>query len=108
MGLVQNIAKRIPSSPNLSSLEKLPSLGDLSRQRERITPRLAFFRRRIRLKGNSKISVPLGTVLLFPCIIIIVILILIARHPTNPVGRLLPAGAPPSIRWVLLSEGSNP
>ncbi|MCJ1235392.1 alpha-1,2-mannosyltransferase (Kre5), partial [Varicellaria rhodocarpa] len=100
MGLVQNIAKRIPSSPNLSSLEKLPSLGDLSRQRERITPRLAFFRRRIRLKGNSKISVPLGTVLLFPCIIIIVILILIARHPTNPVGRLLPAGAPPSIRRI--------
>ncbi|MCJ1355938.1 MAG: alpha-1,2-mannosyltransferase (Kre5) [Icmadophila ericetorum] len=100
MGLVQNIVKRIPSSPNLPSLEKLPTLGGLSRQKERITPRLAFFRRRIRLKGNSKISVPLGTVLLFPCIVIIVILVLVARHPTNPVRRLLPAGSPPSIRRI--------
>lgn len=103
MGLVQNIVKRIPSSPNLPSLEKLPTLGDLSRQKERITPRLAFFRRRIRLKGNSKISVPLGTVLLFPCIVIIIILVLVARHPTNPVRRLLPAGSPPSIRYALLA-----
>ena len=99
MGIVQNIAKRIPSSPNLPSLEKLPSLGDLSRQRERITPRLAFFQRRIRLRGNSKISIPLGVVLLFPCIVIILILVLVVRHPSSPGGILLPAGAPPSIRY---------
>ncbi|MCJ1256127.1 alpha-1,2-mannosyltransferase (Kre5) [Lignoscripta atroalba] len=100
MGLVQNIAKRIPSSPNLPSLEKFPSLGDLSRQKDRISPRLAFFRRRIRLKGNSKISIPLGAVLLFPCIVMILILVLVVRHPSSPAGILMPAGAPPSIRRI--------
>ena len=92
MGLVQNLVKRIPSSPNL------PSLEDVSRHRERITPRLAFFRRRIRLKGNSKISIPLGAVLLFPCIVIILILVLVVRHPSSTGRILMPAGAPPSIR----------
>ena len=109
MGLVQNLAKRIPSSPNLPSLESLPSLGDISRSREKITPRLALFRRRIRLKGNSKVSIPLGAVLLFPCIVIVTILALFVRHPSSPARALLPAGAPPSIRYVRprLSKGSK-
>lgn len=92
MGLVQNIWKRMPSSPNL------PSLKDLSGETERLSPRLAFFRRRIRLKGNSKISIPLGAVLLFPCIVIILILVLVVQHPSSTGGILIPAGAPPSIR----------
>ncbi|MCJ1298685.1 alpha-1,2-mannosyltransferase (Kre5) [Hypocenomyce scalaris] len=94
MGLVQSFLKRMPSSPNL------PSLKDLSGEKERISPRLAFFRRRIRLKGNSKISIPLGAVLLFPCIVIILILVLVVRHPSSTGGILLPAGAPPSIRKI--------
>ncbi|KAI9816827.1 MAG: alpha-1,2-mannosyltransferase (Kre5) [Pycnora praestabilis] len=94
MGLVQNIVKRIPSSPNL------PTLDDFSRQKYLISPRLAFFRRRIRLKGNSSISIPLGVVLLFPCIVIVLILILFVRHPSSPGRILMPAGAPPSIRKI--------
>lgn len=94
MDLVQKIVKRIPSAPNL------PSLHDLSQQKDRISPRLAFFRRRVRLKGNSSISVPLGAVLLFPCIVIVLILVLIVRHPATPGGILMPAGAPPAIRYV--------
>ena len=93
MGLVQNLVKRIPSSPGL------PSLDDLSRRADKLSPRLAFFRRRIRLKGNSSISIPLGLVLLFPCIVIILILILFVRHPQSPGVILMPAGAPPSIRY---------
>lgn len=96
MGIVQNIqqhvTKRLPSSPSL------PTLDDLSRKADRLSPRLAFFRRRIRLKGNSSISIPLGIVLLFPCIVIILILVLFVRHPSSPGRILMPAGAPPSIR----------
>lgn len=92
MGFVQNLVKRIPSTP------KLPSLADLSNEKERIIPRLSFVKRRIRLKGNSKISVPLGAVLLFPCIVIILIIVLIVRHESTPGSLMMPAGAPPAIR----------
>ncbi|KAF2087490.1 glycosyltransferase family 15 protein [Saccharata proteae CBS 121410] len=94
MGFVQNLTKRIPSS------SALPSLDDVSKGADRISPRLAFFRRRIRLKGNSRISIPLGIVLLFPCIVIILILVLFVRHPNSPGRILVPAGAPPSIRKI--------
>ncbi|KAI9820953.1 MAG: alpha-1,2-mannosyltransferase (Kre5) [Thelocarpon impressellum] len=94
MGLVRDLVKRIPSSPNL------PSLDDLSRQKDRISPRLAFFRRRIRIKGNSSISIPLGVVLLFPCIVLVLILILIVRHPSSPVRIMMPPGGPPAIRVI--------
>jgi mannosyltransferase len=96
MGLVQNLVKRIPSSHNL---EKLPSISDVQRQAERVTPSLAFFKRRIRLRGNSKISIPLGVVLLFPCFVIILILILVVRHPSNAGQDYVAPGAPPSIRY---------
>ena len=102
MGLVQNLVKRIPSSPSL------PSLDDLSRRADKLSPRLAFFRRRIRLKGNSSISIPLGLVLLFPCIVIILILILFVRHPQSPGIILMPAGAPPSIRYGRQTRCSCP
>lgn len=93
MGLVQKIIKRIPSTPN-------PSLDDLSSHKDHAIPKLAFFRRRIRLKGNSKISIPLGVVLLFPCIVVILILILIIVHPASPGTIFIPAGAPPAIRKI--------
>lgn len=95
MGLVQNLYRRIPSSQ--ASLEKLDAL---SRRAEKVHPRLAFFRRRIRLKGNSSISIPLGIVLLFPCIVIIVILILFVRHPDSGGIMMMPNGTPTSIRCV--------
>ena len=95
MDLVLKLVKRMPSSPNL------PSLTDSAQPKDRLPSRLAFFRRRVRLKGNSSISIPLSAVLLFPCIVIVLILVLVVRHPSSPAGILMPAGAPPSIRFVL-------
>lgn len=66
--------------------------------------RLAFFRRPLRLRGNSRISVPLGVVVLFPCIVLVLILVLFVRHPSSPGTILMPAGAPPAIRCVPLSS----
>lgn len=100
MSFVQRLAKRLPSSADLPSLEKIPLLADISRHRERLTPRFAFFGRRIKLGSNSKITVPLGVVLSFPVIVIITILFLFVRHPARPGGMLIPAGAPPSIRRI--------
>lgn len=90
MDQARRLFKRIPLAP------VLPFRTD------RLPPRLAFFRRRVRLKGSSSISVPLGVVvLLFPCIVIALILVLVVRHP-SPGRMLMPAGAPPSIRFVSL------
>ncbi len=96
MGLVPNLIKRIPSVPSP------PPLDDPTREKHKASTRLAFFKRRIRLKGNSKISVPLGAVLLFPCIVIILILVLVIRHDSSTGGMLMPAGAPPTIRCVVV------
>jgi len=91
MDLVRRALKRLPSSPTLP-------LKDESRPKSKFTSRLAFFRRPLRLKGNSSISVPLGVVLLFPCIVVVFILVLFVRHPSSPVRSIMPAGAPPAIR----------
>ena len=100
MDFIQNVRKRMPSSQNI------PTLGGLSERAEKISPRsIAFFRRRIRLKDNSRISIPLGFVLLFPCLVLILILVLVVRHPDSPGRILVPAGAPPSIRYVALGHG---
>lgn len=101
MGFAQNLVNRIPSTKEVLSLD------DPSRKTEKITPRLSFFTKRIRLKGNSKISIPLSIVLLFPCIVIILILVLFVRHPSSPVNRLIPAGAPPSIRYAYATSLSR-
>jgi mannosyltransferase len=98
MEVVTNLVKRIPSARNLPGLEKVPELGAPNKNDWR--PRLSFFRRRIRLKRDSTISIPLGVVLLFPCLVIALILVLFVRHPSNPAGILRPAGAPPQIRYV--------
>lgn len=93
MGLIQRVAKWVPSAPSLP-------LDDLPREKGHYSPRLAFFKRRIRLKGNSSVAIPLGFVLLFPCLVIILILLLFVRHPSSSGGILIPAGTPPSIRFV--------
>ncbi|KAH7132642.1 alpha-1,2-mannosyltransferase Kre5 [Dendryphion nanum] len=95
MGLVNDIYRRIPSTQ--SSLDKF---DEASRRAESIAPRLAFFRRRIRLKGNSSVSIPFGIVLLFPCLVIMLILILFVRHPGNSGVMMMPTGTPPSIRKI--------
>lgn len=45
---------------------------------------------------------PLGVVILFPVIVVVLILVLFVRHPQSGVGILMPAGAPPAIRFVEL------
>lgn len=93
MNIVRRFVKRLPSAPALASLD------DVSREKgTRISP-LAFLRRRIRLRGNSSVSIPLGVVLIFPCVIIILIVTIFARHPSSS-GVLVPAGSPPSIRRI--------
>ncbi|RMZ85592.1 hypothetical protein DV737_g644, partial [Chaetothyriales sp. CBS 132003] len=77
MGFVQRLVKRLPSAPPVPIIESArPVKGGQS------VFRLSFFRRRIRLNGNSSISVPLGF------------------HPSSTGRILVPAGAPPSIRKI--------
>lgn len=94
MGFIQRFSKRLPSAPSLPLDDAAP------REKGRLLPDFAFFKRRIRLKGNSSISVPLGFVLLFPCLAILLIVLLFVRHPSSPRGILVPAGTPPSIRKI--------
>ncbi|KAK4565642.1 O-glycoside alpha-1,2-mannosyltransferase 4 [Recurvomyces mirabilis] len=99
MDYLRAVQKRLPSSeqmPTLKSLQNI-SLKDATAQ---VPQRLSFFRKRIRIRGNSKVSVPLYLVLLFPVLVLLLILLLFVRHPNNPAGRLIPAGAPPSIRKI--------
>ena len=102
MGFVQGLLKRLPSTP------AVPSLDDLKNEKSRTLPRLSFFKRRIRLKGNSSISIPLGFVLLFPSIVVLLILILVVKHPSSPGRILVPAGTPPTIRYVVQSSWTMP
>lgn len=92
MGFMQGLVKRIPSSPHS------PSRDDFKSEKAPALSGLSFFRRRVRLKGNSSISIPLGFVLLFPCIVVLLILIIVVQHPSSPGRILMPAGSPPSIR----------
>jgi hypothetical protein len=95
MDLVRRALKRLPSTHTLP-------LKDELRPKSKFTSRLAFFRRPLRLRGNSSISVPLGVVLLFPCIVVVCILVLFVRHPSSPVRSIMPAGSPPAIRYSQL------
>lgn len=82
---------------------QLPSLdSDKSpgHRQKTLASRLAFFRRPLRLRGNSSLSVPLGIVILFPILVVILILVLFVRHPQSPGSMLVPAGAPPAIRYA--------
>ncbi|KAK2737564.1 alpha-1,2-mannosyltransferase (Kre5) [Myotisia sp. PD_48] len=94
MGFIKRLAKRVPNTLLSSGPE------DSTNEKGVIISRFAFFRRRIRLRRNSSISIPLGFVLLFPCIVIILIVLLIVTHPSSPGGILMPAGTPPTIRKI--------
>ncbi|KAK5119042.1 hypothetical protein LTR62_000253 [Meristemomyces frigidus] len=102
MEYLRAVNKRLPSAEQMPSLKSLQniSLKDASAQIPQLPQRLSFFRKRIRIRGNSKISVPLYLVLLFPVLVLILILLIFVRHPNSPGGRLIPAGAPPSIRKI--------
>lgn len=92
MDYLRRLSKNAPQLPSIDEKDRQTRSG-------RIGSRLAFFKRPLRLKGNSSISVPLGVVILFPCIVVALILVLFVRHPSSPGHRILmPAGAPPAVR----------
>lgn len=91
MGLVRQLYQRLPSKKQLDEMSGY----------NRLSPRLAFLRRRIRLKGSSTVTMPLGVVLLFPITVLLLILLLFVRHPNSPARNLIPSGAPPQIRYEL-------
>lgn len=98
MGLVRQLLQRLPSKKTLDEIA----------QYHRLSPRLAFLRRRIRLKGSSTITMPLGMVLLFPFTIVMLLLVLFVRHPNSPGRMLMPSSGPPAIRYVQKTERSEP
>lgn len=76
----------------------MENLDHAARRAERLFPRFAFFRRRIRLKSDSRASIPLGAVLVFPCLVLVLIMLLFMRSPDSQGMMNMPAGTPPSIR----------
>lgn len=99
MDLFRRASRMVPSTQPL----RLPTLDGEKRgspKRKGFASRLAFFRRPLRLRGNSTVSVPLGVVVIFPLLVVILILVLFVRHPSSPGRILMPAGAPPAIRFV--------
>ncbi|KXL44044.1 glycosyltransferase family 15 protein [Acidomyces richmondensis BFW] len=105
MDTLKALSQRLPSTDDLPTLKSLShtSLADLSaRVRRTAVPQrgLAVLRRRIRLRRNSPLSVPLYLVILCPVLFLVVFLLVFVRHPNTPGGRLIPSGAPPSIRKI--------
>ncbi|KAK3339749.1 nucleotide-diphospho-sugar transferase [Lasiosphaeria hispida] len=98
MDLLRRAGKYIPAR----GTPQLPITDEKRKQRpgRTLASRLAYLRRPLRLRGNSSISVPLGVVVLFPLIVVILILLLFVRHPSSPARMLIPAGAPPAIKKI--------
>ena len=90
----------------MPTYQSVPSLSDetKSKNKNRLSSSLAYFRRPLKLRGNSSISIPLGVVLLFPCIVLVLILVLFVRHHNANDDVLRPAGAPPAIRYDIHSD----
>jgi hypothetical protein len=89
------MTRRVPTSK-----ESPEKTTEAPRRARRASPRTGFFDRRVRLQGDSSFSVPLALILLFPCLVIVLILTLFARSPDSDRLSNMPAGTPPSIRYV--------
>lgn len=92
---------RRAAKPNGHGFHHLPTSDEKASKpsrSSRVSSRIAFLRRPLRLRGNSSISVPLGVVIFFPLIVVALILVLFVRHPNSPGRMLMPPGAPPAIR----------
>ncbi|KAI1122925.1 nucleotide-diphospho-sugar transferase [Nemania abortiva] len=99
MDILKRAYRRVPLA--IGTTPPLPTADEKRNgRRNQLHSRLAFLRRPLRLRGNSSISVPLGVVVLFPCIVLILILVLFVRHPSSPGRILIPAGSPPAIRKI--------
>ncbi|KAK0646829.1 alpha-mannosyltransferase [Cercophora newfieldiana] len=96
MDLLRRAGRYIPAG----GPPQLPVTDEKKRTRRTWASRVAYFKRPLRLRGNSSVSVPLGVVVFFPCIVVILILVLFVRHPSSPARILMPAGAPPAIKKI--------
>jgi mannosyltransferase len=45
-------------------------------------------------------TVPLGVVVIFPLLVVILILVLFVRHPSSDGDNMAPGGAPPTMRYA--------
>ncbi|KAI5457592.1 family 15 glycosyltransferase [Mariannaea sp. PMI_226] len=97
MDLIRRAAKVAPKRPH-TPLPIDERRG--FRPKSNADSRWAFFRRPLRLRGNSTISVPLGIVIFFPMLVLILIFILFVSHPSSAARFLIPGGAPPSTRKI--------
>ncbi|KAL7788386.1 glycosyltransferase family 15 protein [Trichoderma ceciliae] len=79
---------------------ELPTSDEKRSRNKGLASRLAFFQRPLRLRGNSTVSVPLGVVLVFPLLVVVLILVMFVKHPSSPGRILMPAGSPPAIRKI--------
>lgn len=99
MDLVRRASRMIPAA----SPFQLPTNDNHKRRgganQRQVHPTIAFLRKPLRLRGNSAVSVPLGVVLLFPVIVIILVFTLFARHPNVP-ANVQPGGSAPEIRYA--------
>jgi len=91
MGFKESIYDRIPSSATL------PAFQDVSKLHS--SPRVAFLKKRIRLKGSS-VSVPLGVILLFPVTVLALVLMLMIPHPGSGGGGIFTGSPPPMMRYA--------
>lgn len=99
MDLIRRATKAAPSESPL----QLPVDEKRGSKRRNADSRTAFFSRPLRLRGNSTISVPLGVVIFFPMLVLILIFTLFVRHPSSPAKFFIPGGAPPAMRYVTIS-----
>jgi mannosyltransferase len=99
MDLFRRASKIVPTNgpPQLPTADEKKGSN---RNKNGLAARLAYFQRPLRLRGNSTVSVPLGVVLIFPVFVLVLILVLFIGHPNSPGRILVPAGAPPSIRYA--------
>ncbi|KAF2028624.1 glycosyl transferase [Setomelanomma holmii] len=91
----QDATRRLP--PSINNAEKE---DEAPRRAAKPKKPADFFSRRIRLKGDSTISMPLALVLLFPLLVIGLILTLFWRSPDPSGFANMPVGTPPSIRKI--------
>jgi hypothetical protein len=103
MSLSQDVTRRL-ASPKKSTED---TIEDKPRRTGKPSSQTGFFNRRIRLTSDSSLSLPLAIVLLFPCLVLGLIVTLFWRSP-DPEGLMnMPAGTPPSIRYVSRSPPSS-
>jgi len=96
MSLSQDVTRRL-ASPKKSTES---TAEDKPRRTGKPSSHTGFFNRRIRLTSDSSLSLPLPLILLFPCLVLGLIVTLFWRSP-DPEGLMnMPAGTPPSIRYV--------